>query len=146
MREVLEPRNKRERKKWNYFRAASSGRIPWTARGIEECVRHLAKTFADLPTEERKDWCPYIASLHFIKEKYGENRGTVHFLRMGQIINFMIQRRKRLIQDGLIVTDENGTQWWTDHLAEAFARLPYTFKNFKYEDVKRYVKNCEKPS
>lgn len=130
----------------NYFRAGARGRLPWTAQGIEECVRHLLTTFLDLSSEERKDWSPHITALCFIKKKYGVNRGTVYALRMGQIILFMEHYRKRLMRDRLIRTDKTGTEWWGDHLAEAFAKLPYAIKGFKYEDVKRYVKNCEKPS
>jgi hypothetical protein len=146
MRNLLEPKNKHERKRRNYFRAATTGKIPWNARGIEDCVRHLNKRYSQLSDEEQNDWSPYVESLCFIKQKYGENRGTLYALRMGQIINFMTHYRERLKRENLIKTDDDGTMWWSGHLADAFAKLPFTIRSFRYADVKNYIKHCEKPS
>jgi hypothetical protein len=146
MRDVLEPISKRERKKQNYYRAAATGKIPWTARGIETCLDYMREEFAGLTSEEGEDWCPHVASLCFIQATYGENLGIVHFLRMRQIINFIAPYRERLMRDGLLSVDKSGGEWWEGHLSGAFARLPFTMGSFKYEDVKRYIKNCGKPS
>src|ERR1700694_2994511 len=129
--DLLEPKNKRERKKWNYHRVGATGRLPWSARGIEECVRHVHKRHSELTQEERKGWNPTIESLFFIKGKYGESKGSAHFLRMGQIINFMQHYRKRLKEDNLV---------------EALAKLPFTIESFCYDDVKSYIQSCKKPS
>jgi len=144
--DLLEPKNKRERKKWNYHRVGATGRLPWSARGIEECVRHVHRRLSELTQEERKGWDPTIESLFFIKRKYGESKGSAHFLRMGQIINFMQHYRERLKKDKLIFADSRGRESWEDNLVEAFAKLPFTIKSFRYDDVKRYVQSCKKPS
>jgi hypothetical protein len=146
MEDPLQPRNRRERKRFNYFRAATTGKVTWNARGIEECIRYLNKTFNELSLEERADWNPYIESLYFIKNKYGETKGTLYCARMGQVINFIIQYRKRMRKDKLVSVDANGTEWWEENLTQAFAKLPYTFKSFRYQDVKAYVERCNRPS
>jgi hypothetical protein len=142
---IFEPKNKRERSR-AYFRASADGKLPWTARGIEECMRHLQKTRSELTEEETKDWNPYLESLFFTETKYGESKGTVHCLRMGQIINFIQHYRPRMKRDKLIIRDKQGTEFWEDNLAEAFAKLPFTIKSFRYDDVRSYVQRCKKPS
>src|SRR5258708_12618837 len=87
--DLLEPKNKRERKKWNYHRVGATGRLPWSARGIEECVRHVHRRLSELTQEERKGWDPTIESLFFIKRQYGESKVSAHFLRIGQKIHFI---------------------------------------------------------
>lgn len=146
VRNILEPRNKRDRKSLNYFRAAQTGKIPWNARGIDECVRHLNTTHASLTDEHRKEWDATVEALFYIKQKYGENRGSLYFIRMGHILSFLTHYKKRLEKDKLVWKDESGTLWWTDHLANAFAKLQYTMRSFRYDEVKRYVQSCEKPS
>src|ERR1700736_6454742 len=121
MEDPLKPRNKRERKRMNYFRAGTTGKIPWNARDIEECFRYLNKKYEQMSVAERKEWDPYVESLYFIKGKYGDAKESLYFLRMGTIINF-IHYRKRL---KLVSVDANGTEWWQDNLAQAFARLPF---------------------
>jgi hypothetical protein len=143
---AYEPQNKRERKRWNYHMAGASGRIPWTARGIEDCVRYVHKRYCELTEEEQKDWDPHVVALFYIKEKYGHCKGSAHFLRMGSIISFMLHYRKRLKKDKLIHTDEHGLDYWGDNLAEALARLPFTIESFNYDDVRDYVLRCRKPS
>jgi hypothetical protein len=99
-----------------------------------------------LPEAERKDWDPFAVALVYINRKYGQCKGSAHFLRMGSIISFMQHYRKRLKRDKLICTDEQGTDFWVDNLAEAFARLPFTIESFNYNDVRDYVLRCRKPS
>jgi hypothetical protein len=130
----------------NYFRAGTTGKIAWNARGIEECFRYLNKKYEQMSVAERKEWDPYVESLYFIKDKYGDAKGSLYFLRMGAIINFIIHYRKRLRKDKLVSVDANGTEWWEDNLAQAFARLPFTIKSFRYQDVKEYVERCNRPS
>ncbi len=102
--------------------------------------------FQALPEVKRKDWDPYVESLVFIKNKYGQNKGSLYFLRMGAIINFRTHYAEKLREDKLVTIGADGGEWWDDHLAEAFARLPFTIESFRYEDVKRYVASCKKPS
>ncbi len=143
---TYEPQNKRERKRWNYHRAGANGKLLWTARGIEDCVRYIHKRHCELAEEEQRDWDPYVVALVYIKEKYGQCKGSAHFLRMGSIISFVQHYRKRLKKDKLILTDEHGVDFWEDHLAEALARLPFSKTSFDYNEVKNYVLRCRKPS
>jgi len=106
----------------------------------------LNSAFRALPEVKRKDWDPYVESLVFIKNKYGQNKGSLYFLRMGAIINFRTHYAEKLREDKLVTIGADGGEWWDDHLAEAFARLPFTIESFRYEDVKRYVASCKKPS
>src|SRR5205085_12483535 len=53
-----EPRNKRERKRENYRNIGHAGKLPWTASGIDDCMRHIHKRRLVLKKEEREDWDP----------------------------------------------------------------------------------------
>ena len=136
----------RERKRRNYHDIGATGKLPWTPRGIEECMRYIHKRRLELPSEKRGDWDPLVVALVFIKEKYGQCEGSLHFLRMGAIISFLTHCDDRLREDGFVTTDGQGQDFLDDNLVEAFARLPFTMESFAYEDVKRYVERCKKPS
>ncbi len=146
MHDPLEPKNKRERKRWNYHKLGMTGQVPWNSRGIEECMRHMHQRYSEMTEEERKDYDAYIVALAFIRGKYGQTKGSLYFQRMGAIISFMQHYRDRLKEDKFITTDAEGATFWEDNLMEAFARLPFTMQSFKYDDVTRYVERCKKPS
>jgi hypothetical protein len=146
MNDELMPKNKRERKNRNYQIAAFNGKLPWTVRGIEECMRHIHKRASELTAEERKDWDPTIEALVFLKQKYGRNKGSAHFIRMGQIISFVEHYRDRLKRDKLLTPIANGGESLEDSLVRAFATLPFTMASFQYDEVKKYVESCKKPS
>jgi hypothetical protein len=113
MHDSLEPRNKRERKMRNYQNIGHTGKLPWTARGIDECMRHIHKRRLELKSEERKDWDPYVEALIFIREKYGKCEGSPHFQRMGAIISFVTHYDDRLRKDEFITTDAQVKTFWT---------------------------------
>jgi hypothetical protein len=146
MNDELMPKNKRERKTENYQMVAATGKLPWTFRGIEECMRHIHKRGSELTPEESKDWNPRIEALAFLKRRYGKNKGSAHFVRMGQIILFVEHYRDRLKKDKLLTPIANGVESLDDSVVRAFATLPFTMASFEYDAVKKYVQNCKKPS
>jgi hypothetical protein len=146
MNDNFVPKSKRERKNWNYHAIGATGKLPWSVRGIEECMRHIHKRASDLTAEERKDWDPMIEVLVFVKEKYGRNKGSAHFLRMGHIISFVEHYRDRLKRDKLVTPIANDGVSLDDNLVRAFATLPFTMSSFRYDDVEKYVQSCKKPS
>jgi hypothetical protein len=80
---MLEPNDKKERKFRNLLVAGQSGRIEWTARGVEDCVRHLQKEFVALASRGKaKEWEPYAETLIYVRNKYGHLEGTAHYYRM----------------------------------------------------------------
>jgi len=104
------------------------------------------QTALGVAKREAGDWDPLVMALVFIKEKYGQCEGSLHFLRMGAIISFLTHYEDRLRKDGFITTDAQGQDFLDDNLVGAFARLPFTMESFAYEDVKKYVERCKKPS
>ena len=146
MQNGFERKNKRERKRVNYLRAAATGKIPWNAAGLDACVRHLGIAFVQLSPNAKADWNPYPVAMNFLRAHYSVNWARVHFLRMGAVINFMDSHKERLHRDKIAYKDSEGVSWWDDHLADALARLPFTVQGFRYEDVKGYVDRCNKPS
>ena len=67
---MLDPNTKKERKLRNSLMAGQSGRIKWTARGVEECVRHLQKESVALASRGKaKEWEPYAETLVYIRSK-----------------------------------------------------------------------------
>ncbi len=146
MHDPVEPTTKRERKRRNYQNIGATGKLPWTARGIEECMRHIHKRRLELTSEEQKGWDPLVEALLFIKDKYGRCEGSPHFLRMGAIISFLTHYDYRLRADEFITTDTQGRDSLDANLVDAFARLPFTMESFAYDDVKKYIESCRKPS
>ena len=139
--------SKRERKRLNYQNIGRQGKLPWTARGIDECMRHIHKRRLELTSEERKDWDPLVTALVFIKEKYGQCEGSPHFLRMGAIISFLTHYDDRLRKDEFITTDAQAREFLDENLVEAFAKLPFSeWETFAYDEVKKYIESCRKPS
>jgi hypothetical protein len=66
---------------------------------------------------------------------------------MGTIMSFLTHYEERLRSDGFITTDARGREFLDDNLMGAFARLRFkTMAGFEYDDVKKYVESCKKPS
>ena len=144
----MDPNSKKERKLRNPLMAGQSGRIKWTARGVEECVRHLQKESVALASRGKaKEWEPYAETLIYIRSKYGQLEGTAHYYRMAAVMLFMERHMKGLKKIGVVKQDGEGFALWDDALFEAFAKLPFKpLIGFKFSNVRNYVSRSKKPN
>jgi hypothetical protein len=139
---------KRDRKIRNCFAAGHSGRIKWTARGVEDCVRHLQKEWAALASRGKaKDWEPYAEILIYMRDKYSKLEATAHYFRMAAVILFLDRHMKGLKRAGIVRRDTENFVLWDDALFEALAKLPFKpLTGFRFSEVKSYVCRSKKPN
>lgn len=139
---------KRERKRLNLMRAGMKGKVPWTLKGLDQCMAHMATVRARLEKERRES--AYEATpiaLQFILQKYGRVRGAPHLSRMNAVIMFMNRFRKRLIKEKFLRVLPNGKDEVEEALLVALAKLPFAGKyGFTYKQVSKYIRNTLKPN
>jgi hypothetical protein len=140
--------SKRERRFRNSLVAGHGGRIKWTASGVEDCMRHLQKEWMALASRGKsKEWEPYSETVIYIRNKYGQLKGTPHYYRMAAVILFLDRHMKGLKKMGIVKPDGENFALWDDALFEAFAKLPFKpLTGFKFSDVRGYVLRSKKPN
>src|ERR1700684_605875 len=106
---MLDRSSKQERRFRNALMAGQSGRIKWTAGGVEDCVRHLQKEFVALASRGKaKEWEPYAETLTYVRNKYGHLEGTAHYYKMAAVILFIERHMKDLKKIGAVRRDVEG--------------------------------------
>ena len=139
---------RRERKNINVFAAGQSGRIKWTASGVQDCVMHLQDQWTAFASRGKsRDWDPYPRILSYMRDKYGHREAIAHYYRMASVVGFLHRHMKGLKQSGIVRQDGDGFALWDDALFEAFARLPFKpLVGFRFSDVRNYVLRSKKPN
>jgi hypothetical protein len=136
---------KRERKLQQSIRAAHSGRIGWTVRGIYDCLRHVHTEHTKRSSSS--EWEPYAEMMIYLRGKYGRTKAAAHSVRMISIIDFLTGHEQRLKEAGILRPWRDGVGMDNDLLFQAFAKLPFDRRNrFNFDDVMDYVSRAKKPN
>jgi hypothetical protein len=135
---------KRKRKLQQSIKAAHTGRISWTVRGIHDCLRHVHVEHAKSSSNE--EWEPYSAMMIYLMENYGTAKATAHARRIIHVVDFFSIHEKKLKKAGIVRIWKNGFGMDDDLLLEALAKLPFTRKGFRFEDVMGYIARAKKPN
>lgn len=140
------PRGRKARRHDQALKMMASGKVRWTARGIQDGMRLLMRRWFELTDEERKEFDPYFEALYYVTGELGSRRGLPHARRLQAVVMFVQHYHKRLQRDKLVRRGKDGFMECTMAMFEAMAKLPYTLEGFDYEQVKNYVQKSEAPN
>jgi hypothetical protein len=129
--------------------AAMSGRIKWTARGIQDGLRHVETGWLASISEEKNDRSlePCIAAYDYARTRYSGVTGSAHAVRLTIVINFLQRHWKGLVKAGIIKSNGQTFELWDGALFQAFAKLPYEPPaGFGFEQIVDFVRRSKKPS
>jgi hypothetical protein len=142
---VMVRTKRRQRKLEQSLKAARSGRIHWTVRGILECLRHVH--IEHTGTSENEEWEPYTEMMIYLMTKYGRPKASAYGHRMISVIDFLTEHEAKLKKAEILRPWRDGVGMDDDVLFQALAKLPFDRrKGFNFEDVMDYISRAKSPN